>query len=224
LFNKFKLTDKQSISYIGVHMLKYFSILVLLLSSYANASLVTLQSLDINNTFDHSVNFKSYWDANAGTKSDPTLLEFETFENIRTGGHHLNLLSIEFDLNSDALFSIFAGLDAHYGAEIYIQEELVYSEYANLWWNNNWEHMHVIELPNTMLSAGRNLVEVFWAESCCNGPNSVMFAFDNEEPLFLNLRVLNTEAAKVSAPKSLALMGLGLFGLIGLSNKKKIKN
>lgn len=204
-------------------MFKYLSILTLVLSSYASASLVTLQSLDISSSFEYSDSFKTYWDANASGENAPNILEVETFENIRTGGHHLNLLTIEFDLTSNSLFSVFAGLDAHYGAEIYIAEQLAHSEYTDLWWSKNWEHSSVVELENTLLSAGRNVVEIFWAESCCNGPNSVMFSLDNLDPMYLNASSLDFATTEVSAPNDFALMALGLCGLIGLSSRKVCK-
>lgn len=202
-------------------MFKYLSLFILILSSHANASLVTLQSLDISRTFEYSDSFKTYWNTYALGINTPDVLEVDTFENIRTGGHKLNLLSIEFDLTSDTLFSVFAGLDAHYGAEIYIDDELVFSEYTDLWWSKNWNHRSVVTLEDTLLSAGQKVVEIFWAESCCNGPNSVMFSIDEVDPMYLNVSSLNLATAEVSAPKSLAIMGLGLFGLIGLSSRKK---
>jgi hypothetical protein len=205
-------------------MCKYFSILILLLSSHANASLVTLQSLDINRSFDYSDSFKTYWNNNALGINAPDVLEVDTFEDIRTGGDKLNLLSIEFDLTSDTLFSFFAGLDAHYGAEIYIDNELIHSVYADLWWSKNWNHRSVVTLEDALLSTGQKLVEIFWAESCCNGPNSVMFAFNNEAPQFLTKSALDLATTEVSAPTNIALMGLGLLGLIGLSGRKKIKH
>jgi hypothetical protein len=203
-------------------MFKYLSLFILIFSSHANASLVTLKSLDISNAFEYTDSFKTYWNTHALGVNAPDVLEFDTFENIRTGGHSLNLLSIEFDLTSDSLFSVFAGLDAHYGAEIYVDNELVYSEYTDLWWSKNWNHISVVELENRLLTAGQKVVEVFWAEACCNGPNSVMFSLDNVDPMYLSVSALDTATIEVPTPNNFAFMALGLLGLIGLSTRKKL--
>jgi hypothetical protein len=187
------------------------------LSSQANASLVTLQSLDINRSFDYSDGFKTYWNANATGLNAPDVFEVDAFENIRSGGDNLNLLTIEFNLKSTSLFKVFAGLDAHYGAEIYINNALEYSEYKDLWWSNNWSHKSVVELENTVLSAGKNVVNIFWAESCCNGPNSVRFSFYNAEPVYLSSSSLDSA---ITAANSIALVGLGIMGL---GNRRKAK-
>jgi hypothetical protein len=205
-------------------MFKYFSILILLLSSQANASLVTLQSLDINRSFDSSESFKTYWNNNALGINAPDVLEVDTFEDIRTGGDNLNLLTIKFDLTFDTLFSIFAGLDAHYGAEIYIDNELIHSVYADLWWSKNWNHRSVVSLEDKLLSPGQKLVEIFWAESCCNGPNSVMFSIDNKDPMYLSASSIDAATIEVSDPNSFALMGLGLIAVVGLGRRKKIEH
>lgn len=201
-------------------MFKYFSILILLLSCHATASLVTLQSLSIDKSFKYPNGFKTYWDTNTLGLNAPDVIEVDTFKNIRTGGYKLNLLSIEFDLPSHALFSVFGGLDAHYGADIYVDNELVFSKYVDLWWGENWNHRSVVELENTLLSAGQNVIDIFWAESCCNGPNSVRFSIDKMEPIYLNVNSLNFATTEISGPNNIALMALGLFGLIGLSSKK----
>jgi hypothetical protein len=202
-------------------MFKYLGFLCLILSSQANASLVTLESMDISRSFEYSDTLKTYWNNNAFDINAPDVLEVDTFENIRTGGHSLNLLSIEFDLASDTLFSVFAGLDAHYGAEIYVDNELVHSVYANLWWSKNWNHRSVVTLENRLLSTGQKLVEIFWAESCCNGPNSVMFSINNKDAMFLSASSLGLATTEVSAPSNFALMGLGLITVIGLSRRRK---
>jgi hypothetical protein len=190
------------------------------LSSQANASLVTLQSLDINRSFDYSDGFKTYWNANATGLNAPDVFEVDAFENIRSGGDNFNLLTIEFDLKSTSLFNVFAGLDAHYGAEIYINDAL---EYKDLWWSNNWSHKSVVELENTVLSAGKNVVNLFWAESCCNGPNTVRFSFNNAEPVYLSSSSLVSAITAAPIANSIALVGLGLMGLIGLGNRRKAK-
>lgn len=208
-------------------MSKYLMMLGLLLtlslSTHTQATLVTLQSIKIDNTFDNLNDFKSYWQSNILSANQPEIYENDNFENIKTGGYNLNLLSINFELPFATIFSLFAGLDAHYGAEIYIDHPLVYANNDDLWWRKNWNNKDVVELENVPLSAGQKSIDIFWAESCCNGPNSVMFTFNNAQPVFLNSSALQDALLKVPAPNGITLFTLGLLLLIGLSANKKRK-
>lgn len=208
-------------------MSKYLMMLGLLLtlslSGNTQATLVTLQSIKIDNTFENLNGFKSYWQNNILNASQPTSYENGNFENIKTGGYNLNLLSINFALPGSAMFSLFAGLDAHYGAQIYIDDSLVYTNDDDLWWSRNWNNRDVVELENISLTPGQKAIDIFWAESCCNGPNSVMFAFDNAQPVFLNSSALQDAIPEVAAPNGVTLLAFGLLVLIGLSANKKHK-
>ncbi|MCF2949657.1 CCXG family PEP-CTERM protein [Paraglaciecola aquimarina] len=205
-------------------MFKYLIVIVMLLvTSNTQAALISLQSLSINNTFDAANGFKAYWQNQTFNASQPIYYENINFENIKTGGYSLNLLSISFELPLPITFSILAGLDAHHGADIYVNDTMTYSNNDDLWWSKKWPHKDVVELEQIPLLAGLNSIDIFWAESCCNGPNSVMFSVDNALPIFLSGTALQSEIPQVSAPNNLTLFALGLCLLIWFS-RKPLKN
>lgn len=206
-------------------MSKYLMMLVmfLTLSTHTQAALVTLQSIKIDNTFENLNGFKSYWQNNILNASQAVSYENDNFENIKTGGYNLNLLSINFELAGTSMFSFFAGLDAHYGAEIYIDNTLVYTNDDDLWWSKNWNNKDVVELENLSLSAGQKAIDLFWAESCCNGPNSIMFSFDDAAPLYLSNASLKSAIPSVAAPTGLSLIIIGVFCLLLVKIQRKAK-
>ena len=81
----------------------------------------------------------------------------------------------------------------------------------------------MIALENVALQAGQKVMEIFWAESCCNGPNSVMFSFNNAEPQYLNNTSLQSAIPAVSAPKGLSLIIMGLLCVLVLNARRKAK-
>ncbi|MGJ8680782.1 CCXG family PEP-CTERM protein [Paraglaciecola sp.] len=202
-------------------MFKFLSLIVIFLCCHTHASLVTHQSIDIENNAVFADSFKTYWQTHLSGASPIVTYEEDPFHQIDTGKAKLNLLSIMFELQSETIFSVYAGLDAHYGAEIYINNALVHTKYEDLWWKTNWSNKDVIKIENTLLPAAENVIEIFWAESCCNGPNSVMFSFDDAQSQYLSTASLKLAIpAKVEAPPGLSFVIIGLLGLLLFKTKK----
>lgn len=195
---------------------KISTVLLFLIGQNANAGIVTLASIDINNSFTQSSNqtFQDYWINNSLGADAPTEIAFDTFTNIPTGNNKLNLLSIEISVpNDSSTLNLSAALDAHYGAEAYLNGVGIFTEYQDLWWQRDWQHSDVVTLAGISLANQTNLIEIFWAERCCNGPNSVMFSLNNNSPALLSESALNA-AMEVHAPATLSLFMVGLFGLL----------
>lgn len=123
-------------------MKKIGLLLLILFTQAAGASLITLQSLDISNRFALSSgqSFSQYWDIYAAGVNSPQISQLEEFSHFRTGKNTLNLLRIEVSVfGSDTTLDLFAGLDAHYGIEVYINGSSVFAQYQDFWWQRNWE-------------------------------------------------------------------------------------
>lgn len=202
-------------------MNKYMVFLALFLSGSAGASVISLQSLGIDNSFRHVDNFNQYWNTYVSEMGSPQKEHIDLFENVKTGNNSLNRLSIEFDVTSAAELSLTFGLDAHYGAEIYIDNQHAYSEYSDLWWSRNWNHGDVFAIDNRIFDAGPHLIEVFWAEACCNGVNSILLSTDDNTPAMLSESVLDTAVIQVSAPDTSSLFMLGFMTLALYRSRSK---
>jgi hypothetical protein len=202
-------------------MNKYIVLLALFLSGSAGASAISLQSLNIDNSFRNVDNFSQYWQTYATGMNVPSMQSLEVFENVRTGNNSLNRLSIEFDVTSAAELSLTFGLDAHYGAEVYIDNQQAYSEYSDLWWSRNWNHGDVFSIDNRVFEAGPHLIEVFWAEACCNGVNSILLSTDENPPVLLSASNLNAAVTQVSAPDTSSIFMLGFMTIALYRSRSK---
>lgn len=203
-------------------MKKIGLLLLILFTQAAGASLITLQSLDISNRFALSSgqSFSQYWDIYAAGVNSPQISQLEEFSHFRTGKNTLNLLRIEVSVfGSDTTLDLFAGLDAHYGIEVYINGSSVFAQYQDFWWQRNWEHSAVVRLQNLSLLSNENVLELYWAERCCDGANSIKFALNSGNPNYLS-KVELAEAMAVSSPSSLPIWILGILGLFANAGRK----
>ena len=188
----------------------------LILSSTASASLITLDSRSINATFDNT-DFITSWTNQTSTVAHTELDEFDFYY---SGNHTINLLTVDFDMNSTGSWGFDLGLDAGYGAAFYLDNNLVSNRTDDLWWTYNWNNSDVMHVLDNTLTAGAHSIEIYWAEKCCNGASSVNFTTDGISWQALSTENIDT-AASVPEPASLALFGLGLVGLSFSRMKKK---
>lgn len=206
--------------------MKQLSIFLLVLfTQQAAANIITLQSIDISTQFalNNGQSFSLYWDANAVGDNTPRVSSLNEFSYFRTGKNTLNLLTVELSgFTENTNMDLFAGLDAHYGIEAYLNGTNVFAQYRDFWWQRNWQHSAVIRLQNLVLLSGVNLIELYWAERCCDGPNSVKFAFDNGTPEYLG-NIALSKATTVPVPTSLAIWVLGLFILFTTTRCRNLK-
>ena len=103
--------------------------------------------------------------------------------------------------------------DAGLGGEIYFDGNLVERDTSNLWWGYSWNRSS--ELLSVLLddvNSGSHVLDVYWAENCCNGGQSGRFSTDNGSS-WLALSTDNLDAVGVPEPGSLLLLSLGIAGL-----------
>ena len=132
----------------------------LVFNSTASASLITLDSRSINTAI-NDTDFASSW---TNQTSSITRTEVDTFDLYRTGNNSINLLTIDFDINSIGSWGFDLGLDAGYGAAFYLDNTLISNRTDNLWWSYNWNHSDVMHVLDNTLTAGNHKIEIYWAE------------------------------------------------------------
>lgn len=196
--------------------------LCLLMTGHVNATTLTYQTLGIGSPFNPNGSFLDYWNLQLDANVQPTTVEYDVFEQVRSGNNTLSRLSFDFDLTSSSTFSLNAGLDAGHGAEVYVNGFLVFSDYSDLWWSYNWSNSDVVNVEDIVLAPGNNEVDILWAEGCCNGYNTITFAFDDMVPEVLGPDALDNIIGNtpVSAPSTL-LMSLGALALMVFTRRRQ---
>ncbi|MBN2864568.1 MAG: CCXG family PEP-CTERM protein [Thiotrichales bacterium] len=187
----------------------------------ANAATINLETASYTDGSSPS-DFVAAW--NAATVSTTTSLT--EFVNVQPGRDKINKLSIDFDAGQAFNLDFRFGLDAGYGAAIYLDDSLINQRSDDLWWSNNYNNSDVIYSGNLPVTAGSFSLDVYWAEGCCNGSNAGQFTVDgtNWQSLSVsNLNALSAQAVSaVPEPSTYALMlgGLGLVGFMAARRKK----
>jgi len=173
----------------------------------ASATLITLETRDINQDFDKSDLLSSWDKSTAGVANS-----IDSFDMFKSGNNSLTMLTIDFSISYDGLWSFESGLDAGYGAALFVDGKLVDNRTDNLWWGYNWNHSDVFKVEDIALSTGDHVIQLLWAENCCNGASSVRFTekLGQERPL----SVSDIDAASIPEPTSIALFGLAALGLM----------
>ena len=189
------------------------SMLATAMSLSVNATIMTIETKTIDASIDNN-DFISSWANQAATAQTSAI---DSFENYSTGQNSINLFSVTFDTNNAATWGLQAGLDAHYGAAIYVNGTLVESRTDDLWWAKSWTNTDVITANDVDILAGTNLLQIYWAEACCNGGSSIRFAADGTN--WETLSKANIATA-IPEPAALALLGFGLLGFSLRRNKK----
>ncbi len=139
--------------------------------------------------------------------------ELEKFELIDIGRNTIGHLSIDFNLAKQGFWSFDFGLDAGYGAELFIDGNLLVDRSDNLWWTRNWQHSDVFSIDTYDFSIGAHTIDVFFAENCCDGLSTVRFTnHATQETSILSTDSL--KSASVSEPKTVAIFALGALGFM----------
>tara|TARA_Y100000296_G_scaffold54998_1_gene63151 strand:+ start:2239 stop:2856 length:618 start_codon:yes stop_codon:yes gene_type:complete len=196
-------------------MKKYIAALLLTLTtSVSNAALIEYKFTAIDSTFDASSSLLDY----INNSSSATTSNVSAFEMVNSETQSVSLISFEFDFSSLVQFTLFAGLDAFYGAEIYVNGSNVLDTEDDLWWRKTWTNSDVQSVD--IASIGLTTIDVVWAEECCGGLSSIAFSSDllGGDLLVLtdeNIQALNTASssnvAQVHEPSVLLLSLVGAF-------------
>lgn len=198
---------------------KFIAALCVILSCSfsANAALIKVESADASLS-GANIDLAAHWATLSA--SEITSQTVDIASNLFNGSVHNNSIfkmTIKIATGFDINFSLFAGLDAGHGAEIFTSNGFFKDVNSNLWWGRNWSNSAVIAAENMVMTAGMNEITVFWAENGNSGGNSFQFSVDGGQRLALSNANL---AASVPAPSTIALFALSLIGL-GLMRRKK---
>jgi hypothetical protein len=136
------------------------------------------------------------------------------------GSHHHSRLRVEFDAGHLANWRFQFAPDAGFGATLYVNDMLVDSNSQDMWWGYNWNRAHeILDSLGAEFTPGANVLDLYWAENCCNGGQSGRFSTNGGQD-WMTLSVANLERAAVPEPGMLALMGTGVFG-IALARRRR---
>jgi len=189
-----------------------------LLSSNINAASIDIETMNFNRNTNGN-DLESAWTSQSSTVNTHSISVFNSY---RPGRYSINRLTAQFSLGSAVTWGFEAGLDAHYGAEIYLDDGLIGDRVDDLWWSGNWANSDVLSALNNGLTAGEHTLELYWAEACCNGASSMRFTTDGSTWQSLSVENLATASSATHAvpePLSVWLMSAGL--VILMLNRRK---
>ena len=189
--------------------------LSLCLASSVNAGLIVHEYRSISSGGDiNSNNYIASWDS-----LDSTIFsqDLDQFTNQRSGNRRMNHLSVDLSFdNGFTDFSFEAGLDAGFGAAVFLNGNQIAKDTTDVWWAYNWTHNDVFRVNDLSLTAGNNSLDFYWGEWCCNGGSSIRFSMNNSE--WMDLSVANiessTQAIPVPEPALIPLIAVGAAGLL----------
>lgn len=183
----------------------------------ANAALITYSYTDITSSFNSSSSLYDYITNSSNTTSS-SVTDFTL-----VSGEEDSVSMVEFSFNLASLtdLDVFAGVDADYGAEIYVNGVQAFDTQDNLWWKLDWSNSDVFGVADDF--NGFVDIKIVWAEECCGGSASIALS-SSVLPSGLNeLSVSNLEALEIASsgssvsvptPSTVFLLGLGVL-LIG---------
>ena len=192
-----------------------------LISTNALSSVITYENRYSDSGVDKN-DYQASWN-NQGSAVQSWNLD--SFTNLKASGNHRHShLNISFDVSTNN-----AGLDwwfqfspdAGHGGEIYFDGNLVERDSSNLWWGYNWNNTsELLQALATDVNEGTHTIDLYWAENCCNGKQAGRFSV-NQGTSWHALSTENLDAVGVPEPGSLALLALGVAGLIATRRSSK---
>jgi len=200
-------------------MTKLFSTAIALtclaFSQLSHAGLITFETKSLNGAV-LTDDLKSSWQANS---NQVTTRELDAFDLVDIGRNTIGHLNVEFYIAEQGFWTFDFGLDAGFGADLYVDGALAVSRTDDLWWTRNWQHGDVFSLDNFEFSQGNHSIDLFFAENCCDGLSTIRLTnHATQEVSVLSSQSLPT--ASVPEPDTRALFALGALGLI-MRRKKK---
>lgn len=156
--------------------------------------------------------------AGYGTK---TLATFSGVNNAALFGANSNVATeykLDFSVASASAYSFRFGVDFGNGGAVFLDGVQVAYSTTDMWWNNNYNTPSQFLAFTSTLSAGAHTIEVFGLDSCCDGGAQGQFKAASAAAFttFSNVDGMNPA---VPEPGSVALLGLGMLGMLTARKK-----
>ncbi len=138
------------------------------------------------------------------------------FTNIDSGDNTFSRLTISFTVSGayqNANFGFQIAPDAGFGGALYLNGNRVDIDTTDMWWALDWSRISELLMVSGQTNfTGNHVLQAFWAEGCCSGPQSARFTINNGAS-YQAMSVANLDRLAVPEPGSLAIVGLGLAAL-----------
>jgi PEP-CTERM motif len=145
-----------------------------------------------------------------------TTSNLAAFTNIDSGNNTFSRLRISFTVSGvyeGSTFGFQIAPDAGFGGELYLNGTRVDYDSSDLWWGLDWTRLsELLAVSGRTNFTGDHVLEGFWAEGCCSGPQSARFTTNNGAS-YQAMSVANLDRLAVPEPGTLAIVGLGLAAL-----------
>jgi len=182
-----------------------FSVIALAMSQFSYAGLISFDTKSLSGEL-LTDDLQSSWLANSNEVRSREL-------DVDIGRNTIGHLNINFTVAAQGFWSFDFGLDAGYGAELFVDGNLIVDREDDLWWKRNWQHSDVFSVNTYEFSQGSHSIDVYFAENCCDGFSSVrMTNHATQEISMLSSNAL--QAASIPEPATVALFALGAVGLM----------
>ena len=193
-------------------MFKHISAALLALWLFSANSFATIITFDTK-VIDEPItrgDLKTDFDTNTNSIYSRVINDFNL---VGIGRDRIGHVNISFDMHFENIWTLDFGLDAGYGAELYVDGALVLSRTDDLWWSRNWnKSTDVFSLTDYTFTPGSHNIDLYFAEGCCDGASSIRIT----NHFLQNVSTLNTaslQAATVPEPQSLMLFAMAILGL-----------
>ncbi len=189
-----------------------------LLSTSAMATYITYETRHTNAGVNQS-DYRASWNAQTSPIGATNLGAFNN--RYAPDSYRHSHLQVEFSANAAQNWIFEIAPDAGYGGALYMNNTLVQHRATDLWWGYNWAANELLSSAGADVFSGINVLDVYWAEACCNGGQSGRFSTNGGQD-WMALTVDNLNNMAVPEPGMLLLLSSGILGLAVARRKTRV--